>query len=108
MLCCKEQGSLNSWHWPMYMELLLALFVQCQCFIFFRESGIAYALISSALSITLVSYLYARKIKTVKINQTIKESFIIGLPTVKLGFMMALSNISVFFVQFIDIILIIR
>ena len=70
-------------------------------FYFFRESGIAYALVFSALSITLVSYLYARRIKTVKVNQTFKESFVIGLPTVKLGFMMALSNISVLFVQFI-------
>lgn len=80
---------------------LIGFLCSVPMFYFFRESGIAYALISSALSITLVSYLYARKIKTVKVNQTIKESFIIGLPTVKLGFMMALSNISVFFVQFI-------
>lgn len=80
---------------------LIGFLCSVPMFYFFREDGIAYALILSALSITLVSYLYAKQIKTVEVNQTFKESLVIGLPTVKLGFMMALSNISVFLVQFI-------
>ncbi|RGT58268.1 MULTISPECIES: oligosaccharide flippase family protein [Bacteroides] len=70
-------------------------------FYFFREDGIVYALILSTISITIVSYSYAKQVKTVTISQTLKESFVIGLPTVKLGFLMALSSISVYLVQFI-------
>lgn len=81
--------------------VLIGFLCSIPMFYFFREDGIAYALILSALSITLVSYLYAKQVKTVEVNQTFKESLVIGLPTVKLGFMMALSNISVFFVQFV-------
>lgn len=70
-------------------------------FYFFREEGIAYALILSIISITIVSNFYVRQVKIVKVNQTFKESFKIGLPTVKLGLMMALSGIAISLVQFI-------
>lgn len=70
-------------------------------FYFFREGGIVYALILTALSTVVVSYLFARKVKLVVVEQSIKESYHIGLSTVKLGIMMALSNIAVYLVQFV-------
>jgi len=69
-------------------------------FYFFREDGIVWALILTALSTTVVSYFYVRKVKLIPVKQTYKESYILGLKTVKLGIMMAISGIAVLLVQF--------
>lgn len=69
-------------------------------FYFFREDGIVWALLLTALSTTGVSYFYVRKIKLLPVHQTYRESYILGLNTVKLGIMMAISSIAVLLVQF--------
>lgn len=68
---------------------------------FFREAGIVWALILTAISTTFISFLYVRKIKLVTVRQSYKESYRLGLNTVKLGIMMSLSSISALLVQFI-------
>ena len=68
---------------------------------FFREQGIVLALIMSALSTTIVSTYFVKSLNIEAVGQSIFESYHIGLATAKLGIMMALSNISVFLVQFI-------
>ena len=69
-------------------------------FYFFKEKGIVWALILTAIATTMVSTFYVRKIKLENIKQTCKESYILGLQTVKLGIMMAISGIAVLVVQF--------
>tara|TARA_B110001469_G_scaffold127101_1_gene146702 strand:- start:13645 stop:15117 length:1473 start_codon:yes stop_codon:yes gene_type:complete len=69
-------------------------------FYFFREQGIAWALILTALSTTIISSLFAKKVKLISISQDYKESFILGLSTVKLGIMMSLGSIAALCVQF--------
>lgn len=68
---------------------------------FFREKGIVYALILTALSTLIVSLFYVRKISLPPISQRYKESFRIGRDTAKLGIAMAISGIMVEFVQFV-------
>lgn len=70
-------------------------------FYFFREEGIVWALILTALSTTIVSFLYTKKVKLITISQNYKESFILGLSTVKLGIMMSLGGIAALCAQFI-------
>ncbi len=68
---------------------------------FFREEGIVWALILTAISTTLVSFFYVKKIKLISLHQNYRESFRLGLNTVKLGIMMSISSISVLLVQFV-------
>lgn len=68
---------------------------------FFRENGIVWAMILTALSTTIISFFFVKKVKLVPVNQTCQESFKLGLKTVKLGIMMAISSIAVLLVQFI-------
>lgn len=70
-------------------------------FYFFRENGIAWAIIMTVLSSTFVTYLYARKIKLDKVKQTLKESFVLGLNAVKLGIAMAITGIVANLIEFI-------
>lgn len=70
-------------------------------FYFFREEGIVWALILTALSTTIVSFLFAKKVKLIAVSQDYKESFRLGLSTVKLGIMMSLGSIAALCVQFI-------
>lgn len=69
-------------------------------FYFFREEGIVWAIILSAISTTIISLLYFKKVNLVHINQTYKETFKIGLSTLKLGIMMSLSGIASSLIQF--------
>lgn len=68
-------------------------------FYIFREQGIVWALICTALSTLVVSGFYARKIKLIKVEQTSRESFETGKKTVKLGIAMAMSGVAVLLVQ---------
>lgn len=70
-------------------------------FYFFREDGIVWALLLTALSTTGVSYFYVRKVKLLPVHQTCRESYFFGLNTVKLGIVMAISSIAVLLVQFV-------
>lgn len=70
-------------------------------FYFFRDRGIVWALILTALSTTVVSLLYVKKANIPDARLTYGESYHIGLKTVKLGVMMSLSGISVTLVQFV-------
>lgn len=71
------------------------------CFYFFRESGIIWALILSAIATTAISIFYARKVKIIEVKQSIKESFNTGLSTVKLGVMMTLASIVSVIIEFV-------
>ena len=73
---------------------------RCRCSIFFRDEGIVWALILTALSTTAVSLFYVKKAYIPKVDQTFAESYRIGLKAVRLGIMLALSGISVTLVQF--------
>ena len=59
------------------------------------------ALILTAFSTTIISFFFVKKVKLVPVAQTYQESFKLGLKTVKLGIMMAISSIAVLLVQFI-------
>ena len=80
---------------------LAGFLISLPFFYFLREEGIVWALILTAISTTVVSFYFSKKVKLIKINQTCKESYKLGLKTVKLGIMMSLSSISVLIVQFI-------
>jgi O-antigen/teichoic acid export membrane protein len=69
-------------------------------FYFFRNEGIVWALILTALTTTIVSYYYAKKVKLIPVIQSYKESYTLGLKTVRLGIMMAISSVAVLFLQF--------
>ena len=69
-------------------------------YFFFRDEGIVWALILTALSTTAVSLFYVKKAYIPKVDQTFAESYRIGLKAVRLGIMLALSGISVTLVQF--------
>lgn len=69
-------------------------------FYFFRENGIVWALIFSAISTTIISFYFANKVQLIHINQTIKKSFQIGITTLKLGIMMSLSGVASSLIQF--------
>jgi O-antigen/teichoic acid export membrane protein len=70
-------------------------------FYFFREEGIHWAMIMTVLASTLVTYFYARKVKLVKIQQTLKESFLLGKNAVKLGIAMSITGIVAGLVEFV-------
>lgn len=69
-------------------------------FYFFGDRGIVWALILTALSTAAVSWLYVKKAHIPNVRQSLSESYRIGLKTVRLGIMMAMSTISVTLVQF--------
>lgn len=69
-------------------------------FYFLRDEGIVWALIVTALSTVIVSLIYVKKACIPKADQSFSESYRIGLKTVRLGVMMALSGISVTVIQF--------
>lgn len=69
-------------------------------FYLFRNDGIVWALILTALSTLAVSYFFVRKVQLVVVKQTYKESARLGLKTVKLGIAMAISGIAVLLVQY--------
>jgi O-antigen/teichoic acid export membrane protein len=77
-------------------------------FYFFREEGIVWALILTAISTTIVSFIYAKKLNLIPLKQSYKQSYVLGLNTVQLGIMMAISNIAVQIVQFATKTLIVR
>tara|TARA_B110000259_G_C13993203_1_gene393373 strand:- start:315 stop:1778 length:1464 start_codon:yes stop_codon:yes gene_type:complete len=68
---------------------------------FFREDGIHWSIIVAALASTVVTYLYAKRVKLVKIQQTPKESFVLGLNAVKLGLAMSITAIVANLIEFI-------
>ena len=70
-------------------------------FYFFREDGIHWAIIMAAIASTVVTYLYAKRVKLVKIQQTQKESYVLGLNAVKLGLAMSITGIVANLVEFI-------
>ncbi len=70
-------------------------------FYFFREKGIVSAMVLTSLATLLVSFFFVRKVKLAQADQTWKESYRLGLGTMKLGVMLALSGISATLVQFI-------
>ncbi|EKD32418.1 MAG: Polysaccharide biosynthesis protein [uncultured bacterium] len=70
-------------------------------FYFFREDGIVWAIIMTVLASTVVNYLYARKVKFIKVQQSPKESFTLGLMAVKLGLAMSITGIVVNITEFI-------
>lgn len=63
-------------------------------FYFFRERGIVPAMIVTSLATLVVTFLYAGKVKLARADQTWKESYRLGLKTMKLGVMMALSGVA--------------
>lgn len=69
-------------------------------FYFFGKSGIVPAMILTALSTTMVSILFAKKVKLIPVRQTYKESYYLGLNTAKLGIAMAITSITVLLVEF--------
>jgi len=69
-------------------------------FYFFKEDGIVWALILTVLSSTVVTFLYARKVKLVKAQQTFKESYTLGLGAVKLGLAMSITGIVASLIEF--------
>lgn len=70
-------------------------------FYFFRENGIVWAMILTAVATVFISFMYVRKIKLVSLKLTYNESFHIGLRTAKLGIAMAITSISVVLIEFI-------
>ncbi len=70
-------------------------------FYFFRERGIVPALILTSLATLVVSFFYVRKVRLAQVDQTWKESYRLGLSTLKLGIMMSLSGIGALLVQFL-------
>ena len=70
-------------------------------FYFFREDGIAWAIIMTVLASTVVTYFYASKVKLVKVQQTPKESFTLGLMAVKLGLAMSITGIVANLIEFV-------
>jgi O-antigen/teichoic acid export membrane protein len=79
---------------------LVSFICSVPLYYFFREDGIVWAVILNVLSSTVVTYLYARRIKLVKIKQTYKESYTIGLGAVKLGLAMSITGIVASLVEF--------
>lgn len=69
-------------------------------FYFFGKSGIVPAMVLTALSTTVVSVLFAKKVNLIPVSQTYKESFYLGLNTAKLGTAMAITAITVLLVEF--------
>ncbi len=70
-------------------------------FYFFREEGLAWTVVIAALASLVVSLLYVRKLGLILPKQDWRTSMVLGSDTVKLGIMMAISNIAVFLVQFV-------
>lgn len=70
-------------------------------FYFWGKNGIVCAMILTALSTTIVSWLYARKTNLVRVSQTLKQSYFLGLNTAKLGIAMAIAAITVLLVEFV-------
>ena len=62
---------------------------------FFRERGIVVSIVVSNFILLLISYTLIRKDFSNVIQQSYKESFLLGLNTVKLGIMLSLSTISI-------------
>ena len=69
-------------------------------FYFFGKDGILGALILTAVSTTIISLLFARKVNLIPVKQSYKDSFSIGLKTAKLGIAMAISSILVLIIEF--------
>lgn len=80
---------------------LIALACSMPLLYFFREQGIVAALILSAVATLLVSTLFRRKLSVPLEKQPVRVSFHLGLNTVKLGSMMAVSNVAVCLVEFV-------
>lgn len=80
---------------------LIGLIVSLPIFYFFRTQGIVPSLIISTFCAFLVSSYYTKSLKIVRCKQSIKETYVIGLGTVKLGVMMALSSISVYLIEIV-------
>ena len=70
-------------------------------FYFFREQGLAWTVVISALASAVVSLFYVRKLGLVLPKQDWHTSMVLGSDTVKLGIVMAISSIAVFMVQFV-------
>jgi O-antigen/teichoic acid export membrane protein len=70
-------------------------------FYFFRESGIVWALVLTAVSTTIISFLYAQKVKIIRVDQSYRETLKVGINSVKLGIMMSVTVIAVYLVEFI-------
>lgn len=80
---------------------IIGLIVAVPLFYFFREKGIVSSMIISFALSSFISYLYVRKIEFLPLKQSVSESIIIGLSTVKLGLIMAISGIAVYGVEFV-------
>jgi Membrane protein involved in the export of O-antigen and teichoic acid len=81
--------------------VLLAFVTSVPFLYFFRNDGIVWSIILSYFSYAIVSFFYYKKLNIINVNQTFKESLILGRPAVKLGIAMAVSGIMVAAVEFI-------
>lgn len=81
--------------------VVTGVFVSLPLFYFLRQDGIVPALVISAFISMAISYYYAKKIKIKQYKQSLKQAFLSGIPVIKLGFFVALSNNVTYLVQFL-------
>ncbi|WP_176554944.1 O-antigen translocase [Butyricimonas sp. Marseille-P3923] len=77
-----------------------ALIFTLPLYYYLRENGVVLALIVTTLISFVISRYYTQRIQIKKIGVPLKEAYRRGLPTVKLGIMMAISAIAVTLVEF--------
>lgn len=80
---------------------LIGLIVSIPLFYYLRINGIVWALVLSAIITFLVGYFYVRKSMVAYHRVSVKDALRKGLPTIKLGIYIALSNNIAYLVQFL-------
>lgn len=83
------------------LSAFIGLIISIPLYCIFKEEGIVWSLILTALSTLLIGYIYVKKTAIIYYDASIKQSFREGLPVIKLGVFIALSNNVAYLVQFL-------
>jgi O-antigen/teichoic acid export membrane protein len=78
---------------------IIGLLVSLPFYLIWQDKGIVPSLIGSSFLLFIISNFYLRKLKINFVKKNIKESYLIGKQTLKLGMMLSLSAILVSLVE---------
>lgn len=78
---------------------IIGLLVSLPFYLIWQDKGIVPSLIGSSFLLFMISNFYVRKLKINYVKKNIKESYLIGKQTLKLGMMLSLSAILVSLVE---------
>lgn len=80
---------------------IISLLLSVPFFLLLKENGIIWSIIITAIVTTIISSYYCSKYKTPSVTQNIKQSFLSGINTVKLGIAMSIGMLSGTIVAFL-------